>query len=127
MAFLAAASACNWHPIFRALTWYGYIDTSGQTVIPVRYSNARSFSEGLAAVQVDDRWGYIDTNGRMIIEERFGVAWPFANGRARVQIGASGWDWAYIDRAGKPVITRHVKQGWSFSGGLALIGNGGPF
>ena len=122
VAFLAAASACNWHPISRALTWYGYIDASGKTVIPVHYSNARSFSEGLAAVQVDDRWGYIDRAGRPVIPPQFVNAREFHDGRALVEIAAD--DWHYIDPSGRIVPGVQVKwsiQGRRFSEGLAAV------
>lgn len=36
----------------------------GEEVIPFIYSNAKSFSNGLAFVQaMNDDWGYIDVNG----------------------------------------------------------------
>src|SRR5882724_3631450 len=40
----------------------GYIDKTGKLVIQPQYegSSASSFSEGLAAVEVGDKWGFID-------------------------------------------------------------------
>ncbi|MCL2812319.1 MAG: WG repeat-containing protein [Clostridia bacterium] len=38
---------------------YGFIDTTGKEVVPCIFEDARSFSEGLAAVLVDEKWGYI--------------------------------------------------------------------
>lgn len=45
----------------------GYINTSGQFVIPPKYDSAADFSDGLAAVWTGDRVGYIDRTGKQII------------------------------------------------------------
>jgi hypothetical protein len=60
---------------------FGFIDKSGKdlnaaTVIPPRYYIANPFSEGLAAVSVDDatgkhKWSFIDTTGKVVINEQF--------------------------------------------------------
>lgn len=50
----------------------------------VPYSNADY--EGLAPVQVDNRWGFIDTNGRFVINPQFDRAEPFAEGLAPVLV-----------------------------------------
>lgn len=42
-----------------ALWKWGYIDRSGQIVIPLQFEQANSFSNGLAAIQVNGKWGYI--------------------------------------------------------------------
>src|SRR5206468_8469070 len=39
---------------------YGFIDKTGKEVIPRKYDDARSFSEGLAAVKLNGEWGFID-------------------------------------------------------------------
>ncbi|MCL2812670.1 MAG: WG repeat-containing protein, partial [Clostridia bacterium] len=38
---------------------HGFVDTAGKEVVPCIFEDARSFSEGLAAVLVDEKWGYI--------------------------------------------------------------------
>ncbi len=45
----------------------GFIDTTGSTVIPLEYDNARSFNEGLAAVKKNGKWGFIDKSGNMLV------------------------------------------------------------
>ncbi|MDE6270554.1 MAG: WG repeat-containing protein [Muribaculaceae bacterium] len=44
--------------------------------LPGEYSHAWSFSEGLAAVEVDGKIGFIDESGRMVIEPRFVPRYP---------------------------------------------------
>ncbi len=41
----------------------GFIDFTGSFVVPPRFSRCNGFSEGLAAVCMDDRWGFIDRAG----------------------------------------------------------------
>ena len=49
----------------------GYIDEQGVMVIPATYKKAGSFSDGLAAVNVDGKWGYIDASGNVVIEPQY--------------------------------------------------------
>ena len=59
---------------------------------------AGDFSDGLAPVQVGDRWGYIDKNGKVAISPQFNDARGFSSGLAPVGIGTN---WGYIDKSGK--------------------------
>ncbi len=122
LVLATSVSACNMHPISRSLTRYGYMDTTGRVLITTQFKDAQSFSEGLAAVEVDGKWGYIDRNGQMMIQPQFLRARPFANGRALVEVSPDSW--RYIDRNGKVAIDIVIK--WSiyagdFSEGLATI------
>ena len=51
---------------------YGYIDTKGNLQVPLRFSDAKPFSEGVAAVSIirdgAEKWGYIDKKGTFVIE-----------------------------------------------------------
>jgi len=55
---------------------YGFIDRTGQPVIPIQYESARSFSHGLALVQVNGRYGLIDRDGNTVIP----VTWEYLFG-----------------------------------------------
>jgi hypothetical protein len=58
---------------------WGFINTSGNFVIPAQFDDANSFSEGLAAVKVGDKWGYIDKTGQLKIKPQFDNALYFYN------------------------------------------------
>lgn len=51
----------------------GFVDTKGNVVIDLSdYTDAKPFSEGLAAVQGSDgKWGFIDTKGKLVIPFTF--------------------------------------------------------
>ena len=70
---------CSW-------TANGDIDTRGSLEIANKYRDARSFSNGLAAVLDDETglWGYISTSGEYVIQPQFDTAEPFSEGYALV-------------------------------------------
>ncbi len=81
---------------------YGYVDLEGRTAIEPAFLDARSFSEGLAAVRVAAGWGYIDRSGHWVIPPRYSAAAPFAEGRAAVRDAAGRW--GYVDPTGQFVV-----------------------
>ncbi len=121
----------------------GYFDREGRIVISPQYDDARSFSEGMALVNIgavpDDgpvggcvggRWGFIDKTGRQVVRPKFAWADSFSEGLAVVRIQRG---YAYIDKTGSTVFTieRESKNGWieaagRFSEGLARVGIGTP-
>lgn len=46
---------------------WGYLAPGKGIVIDSKFSNAHDFSDGMAAVKIDDKWGFINTNGDMIV------------------------------------------------------------
>jgi hypothetical protein len=70
----------------------GFIDDRGRVIIEPKFHMVYAFSEGYAAVQVDDggEWGYIDTHGDWLFEPQFRVANPFDHGIGTVQLST---DW----------------------------------
>jgi len=63
---------------------WGYVDKSGRFAIAPQFSEARDFSEGLAAVLDGDSWGYINRSGTFVVGPRYRIAGSFANGLAPV-------------------------------------------
>ncbi|MGC1648891.1 MAG: WG repeat-containing protein [Candidatus Sulfotelmatobacter sp.] len=55
----------------------GFINRSGQVVIPLCFDAVGDFSEGLARFERDGNWGYIDTRGSVVIEPKFPWAEEF--------------------------------------------------
>ncbi len=96
-------------PVSSDKNW-GYINTSGEVVIPLKYRDAEIFSEdGLAPVKVDKLWGFINTKGEMVIEDKYDITAGgfslfqknnpkgFFDGLARVKDKKT---WVYINTKG---------------------------
>ncbi len=75
-------------------------------------------SEGLARVQLGNKYGFIDRSGQMVINPQFGFAESFSEGLARVQLGNK---YGFIDRSGQMVINPQFDSAGSFSEGLAAV------
>lgn len=62
-------------------TKWGYVDFTGKEVVPCQYTNAKSFSNGFAAIERNGKWGYIvkDTFEE-VIECQFEGANDFSDG-----------------------------------------------
>ncbi len=50
---------------------WGYVDADGNIKIEPRYEDAKSFSNGLAAVCQDEKWGFINADGELVIDYQF--------------------------------------------------------
>lgn len=106
---------------------YGFIDRTGNMVIPTAYDGADDFLEGFAQVGSNGKCGYINTNGVVAIPYQFDVAGPFVGGIAGVKLccgrGASPNDqWGFIDTKGAYVINPQFSAvGGPFTEGLAAV------
>lgn len=91
---------------------YGYINEKGQEIIPLIYTDAYDFSEGLALVYQEDDFGFIDVNGNMVLaklNEKFKrVNNAFSNGLLVVYDNNN--QGGFIDTKGKTVIKCQFKH-----------------
>ncbi len=78
-----------------------YINTGGQAVSAITYLNALPYSDGLAAVKIDQKWGFIDKNGTLKISNTYDEASSFGSGLALVKKDGAVF---YIDKSGEPSI-----------------------
>ena len=72
---------------------WGFVNTEGTIVIEPQYTEAKSFSNGLAGVANNGMWGYINTDNVYRIPQQFTDCKPFSNGIAAVQENGV---WNYI-------------------------------
>jgi hypothetical protein len=111
----------------------GYINSSGTFVIKPQFSSINTFSDGMAAVQVNGKWGYIDTSGRIVINPQFDGVTLFSDGLAVVTVsGKSGT----VNKQGKYVLNpgqfnilarEGALEQVSSSDGVGLIGRDGKW
>src|SRR5438105_11142260 len=76
----------------------GFIDGTGNLVIPCRFQGLGEFKDGLCSIS----GGYINHTGRWSIEPQFFVASHFSEGRAFVS--KDGETFGFIDLTGKFVV-----------------------
>ena len=102
---------------------FGYIDTTGNLVIPAQFDTAGPFIEGLAAVKLGNQFGYIDKTGKYAINPQFDQAGNFHDGLAAVHTDDG---WGFIDKTGTYVIKPHFQSVSTdgFSDGLVGICEG---
>src|SRR5690606_38660524 len=103
------------------------INKDGQLIIPFEFDaivageggeslEFNDFSEGLAAVNKNDKYGFIDTKGKVVIEPKYDWASSFSDGLAIVS--AEGL-YGAIDKKGKTVIPFEYQALADFQEGFA--------
>ena len=104
---------------------YGFMDHSGNMVIPQMFSGAGNFSEGLAAVRSSDgQWGYIDKAGNSVIPFEYDGADSFMDGLANVyRNGKVG----YINAQNEIVIPFDYDNGFTAGGGVCPVAKNGKY
>lgn len=103
-------------------TPYGYINKSGERVIPARFSEVTPFSEGKAAVRdaKTQKWGFINQEGAWVIPAQYDDARPFSDGLAAVTLQEKC---GYIDAKGELKLPLENKSCFPFSDGVSVIKN----
>lgn len=76
------------------------------------------FNEGLAAVNIKNKWGYIDREGRVVIEPQYTHAFGFTEGLAAVEVDGK---YGFINKDGRLVIPPKYYWANSFTEGLATV------
>ena len=97
---------------------------TGKVVIPLKYDEARSFSEGLAKVKLNGKCGYVDKSGNEVVPLKYDYAGIFNEGLAAVKLnGKSG----FVDKSGKVVVPLKYDGAGFFSEGLAVVSLNGKW
>ncbi len=108
---------------------FGYMNKEGKLVIPIKYFQAKKFSNGLAAIQEEFRgfWNYINTKGDIQFPNiKLRTSNTFKEGLALILDSKGDWnsDKKMIDTTGKEIFK--INSSYSFIGkikNLLLIGN----
>ncbi len=103
----------------------GFIDKTGDLVIPIEYEGAGYFFEGLARVKKNDKWGFIDKSGDLVIDYQYDFARDFREGRAAVNKGSTsrgfGGKWGYINDSGEEIVSIVYDIAGDYQEGLAPV------
>jgi hypothetical protein len=101
---------------------YGFIDPTGQMVIPPLFDDADSFSEGLALVRQGQAVGYIDRQGNFALRSQYDPFFPFSDGVTSISLPNDRQ--VFIDKTDK-IVVRLNFDGYAgpFWQGLAIARN----
>jgi len=106
----------------------GYIDTSGELVIPCKYADGGDFMHDLGWVAIEEAsddpaypnllHGLIGRNGEEVIEPKYERIDNFVNGFARIW---HGYEMTWINRFGDLIFPLRRGEAWDFSEGLLFF------
>ena len=137
-------------PVHRGGKW-GFLTSKGALAIQPKFSAARDFHEGLAAVceggeptrdggRVGGNWGYIDASGEYISPLRFDDALNFQEGFGAAMVGskpkyvpyegeyyAVGGQWGFVDKQGQWAMPPSLGYVRGFREGLAAASRDGAY
>lgn len=81
---------------------YGYIDKTGQEIIPLQFSKSEPFYRGKAKVAKNGKIGYVSKVGDEIISIKYDEIGEFSNGKALVLLNKQ---WGVIHEIGVELIS----------------------
>lgn len=107
----------QWHNFiqFRKGKW-GFIDLTGKEVIPLKFDYAKSFSEGLASVCIQEKWGFINKDGDIVIPLKYDAVTSFSSGLSGVMIDSL---WGIINSKGELLVNPVFEEFKGFNNGRA--------
>ena len=86
--------------------------------LKIYYKDYYGFSDGLAVVELNDKFGFIDKTGREVIPLIYDNAYSFSNGLAIVALNGK---YGFIDETGREVIPFKYDGAKAFSEGFARV------
>lgn len=98
---------------------FGYINETGDTIVPFIYDGLEEFNDGLAVAERNGKYGYINKLGEQIIQFDLEDAESFKNGRAIIKRGNL---YNVINRTGT-IISNAYEVISDFNEGLAIVKN----
>ena len=103
---------------------WGFIDKTGNIVIPCIYNKVDDFHDGLAKVRKNGKWGFIDRTGNEIIPCVYDNCSDFKEGLAQIE---KEGEYGFIDKAGNVVIPCIYDDVDDFRDGLARVRKDGKY
>ncbi|MBO6879430.1 WG repeat-containing protein, partial [Winogradskyella sp.] len=103
---------------------WSLIDKTGKPVVNTKFQWASNFSEGLAAVKLNDKYGFINTKGELVIEPKFDMVTSFKSGISRVAIKDEAISKTFVDKNWE---TGHITISPNFKGKFGMINTNGDF
>lgn len=115
--------------------FYGYINSIGTIVIPIKYEfdmaaldlDFISFSDGIARIRVEGKDSYLNLQGELVFPADIPEKKYFSQGLSLTNFGKPGSSkFGYVNQDGKTVIPPQFSSAAPFSEGFAAVGFGAP-
>ena len=98
--------------------YYGYRNSRGKMITPIKYNFAEKFKKGFAKININGLWSFIDKSGGELTTLKYDRVGDFSGEMAIVeQNGAFG----FIDNIGNEVISLKYENVEPFAEGLAKV------
>ena len=97
---------------------WGFINSTGDAVVPFKYEFAAALGYGLVAVQLDNKLGVVNVEGKLITPIKYLHIKPFKEGMAAVKTNPY---WGYINVGGEEVIEPGYLDAYNFVNGFAPV------
>lgn len=104
---------------------YGFIDRSGNKVIPIVYDRAGKFSYGRVPLRRDGIWSVANLQGEILYSTVFDYIGDFSS--EGIAVVSNEFGQGYIDKDGHLIGTLKYRSAVDFSEGLALVEEDGYY
>lgn len=95
---------------------WGYIDKTGDLVIPCQYDDCGYFADDIAKTRLNNKWGYINAKNEVVIPFAYDAAFGAGSGLASV---GKGGKFGLVDYNNHIVVPFEYDDISSFEGGVA--------
>lgn len=96
----------------------GFIGTTGQLVIALKYQGVGEFYKGLAPVYLDNRVGLIDKQGNEVVPIKYSQIYSFSKGWV---VMSTDNKYELLDIRGKELVAPKYDKHFEFNDGLARV------
>ena len=111
-------------PILRNIEWvcnggqYGYVDTSGKEILPIKYDFADDFENELAWVKINYKEGFINKTGKEIIPIKYSSARRMSDSLICVELDNK---WGIVNNNGEEIYPLIYDYLGCFDYNLAIV------
>lgn len=123
---------------------FGYVNTAGKLVVPLKYDYAKQFINGFGIVGIggsgasiyymNGKLGYVNTSGKEIVPCKYDYVCYFREGMGRVSVDGTGdmgnyqdGKWGFVNEKGEEAVPCKYDEAWDFCEGLAKVGLNGKY
>lgn len=103
---------------------WGLLDKKGNEILPFKYENRPSYSEGMILIREPGKSGFMDFNGNIKVPMIFDDAYNYSEGLAAVEKNEK---WGYVNKKGDEIIPLIYEDASDFSEGLARVKKNGKW